>query len=206
MTRSLIILVLILSVFSLPGCKTIYSDHLIGEQIAAGEAEELEGIWQFGDSAMHVKHVGGGEFVAAFLEWEDEGFEMREMDLVITELGDTRFLQAIIDEDEDDEDEGDEDADEGDDEDEADDEDQPWIICGLLTGTDGRAVVLSAPEFDRFVEAIEAGAIEGEVDDDDNEMHIHGEKEALDTIMSGKILHELFNMKEPMVITRMGDL
>ncbi len=190
-------LLLLLLLVLTPGCKTVYSDHLIGEPIAAEDAEELEGIWRFGDSAMHVKHVEGGEYVAAVLEWDNGKFKTNTMDLVITRLGDAHFLQVTEASEDGDEKEGHEDPDDG---------EEPWIIAGLLTGLREDAVVLSAPEFDRIAEAIKAGVLEGEVDEDDNSLHIHGDKAALDGLIESGNLHELFHMQEPLVITRLGDL
>ena len=195
--RSLTAASLLLLLVLMPGCKTVYSDHLIGEPIAAEDAKELEGIWRFGDSAMHVKHIEGGEFVAAFLEWEEGEFEMGTMDLVITRLGDAHFLHATEATEDEDEDEDNQDPEDG---------DEPWIIAGLLTGLQEHAVVLSAPEFDHFVQAIEAGVLEGEVDEDDNSLHIRGDKAALDGLIEQGNLHELFHMQEPLVITRIDDL
>lgn len=195
--RPLAVASLLLLLVLISGCKTVYSDHLIGEPIAAEKAEKLEGIWRFGDSAMHVKHTEGGAYVAAVLEWDDEEFEMSTMDLVITQHGDVHILHAT---------EATEGGGEDEDSDASDDGDEPWVIAGLLTGVQEGAVVLSAPEFDRFVEAIEAGVIEGEVDEDDNSLHIRGDKAALDGLIESEDLHELFHMQEPLVITRMGDL
>ncbi len=193
--------------FTLPGCKTIVSDHLIGVPIAAEDAQMYEGVWQMDDGIFHVKHTEGANLVMASLEWSDGEFEVNKMDMVITSLGDARFLQIVMDEDEDDggeadDDDADDDEDGGD---ELDDAAKPWVIFGLITGSEEQAIVISAPNFDRFVQALEADSIEGEVDDDGNTLHIHGDKGTLDALIDLERLHELFNLQEPVVITRIAD-
>lgn len=208
MSRSTPLLLLVFVLTTLPGCKTVVSDHLIGEPVAAEEAQMYEGVWRFADSVMHVKHTEGANLVMAGLEWEDGEFEIQQMDMVVTGLGDARFLQIVMDEDDDeDENENMDDGDDGDDDDdEADDEERPWMVLGIITSNEGHAVVISAPDFDRFAKALEDGVIEGELNDDGNTLHIHGEKAALDALITPDRLHELFELQEPIVITRISDL
>jgi hypothetical protein len=209
---------LLFAVVMLPGCKTVVSDHMIGVPIEAEQAQAYEGVWRVGDSVMHVKHTDGANLVAAGVEWDDDGFELEQMELIITEHGESRFLQMVA-EDEDDDDEngdaddeaedGDGDGDEGDDDDDDDGDDEAersWLVVGMMTGTDDQAVVLLPPDFDRFVKALDDGVIEAELDDDGKTLTIHGEKSSLDALVQPERLHELFNMDKPMVITRIGGL
>jgi hypothetical protein len=189
---------LVIAAFGLTGCKSVVSDHLVGQPIAADEAEELEGVWRFGDSVLHVKHTEGGRFIAAGLDWDDDGFKVEQLYLVVTEHADVRFLHAVEVEGE----EEDEDAES----DEPEDGEDPRIICGMLTGNDDHAVVLTIPRFERFIEALEAGAIEGDVNEDGNTVHIRGDKATLDALIEAETLHEFFNVKKPIVIKRLGDL
>ena len=190
------------------GCKSVESDHLIGEPLTSDQAEKFEGVWQFEDSVLHVKHVEGGRFVAAGLEWDDDGFEVEHMEVVVTHHAGARFLHVLAEEDEDehDADDGETHAEAGDnDEENTEADSRPWIIAGMLTRMESDVIVLNITDFDEFTGAVEADALQGEADEDGNTLHIQGDKQALDDLIDPEALRQLFHIDKPIVIIRLSD-
>lgn len=184
------------------GCKSVESDHLIGEPLTSDQAEKFEGVWQFEDSVMHVKHVEGGRFVAAGLDWDDDGFEVEQMEIAVTNHAGARFLHVLSEEEEDELEPAEGDSDEAGTEADG----RPWVIAGMLTRMENGVIVLNITNFDEFVGAVEADTVQGEVDEGGDTLHIQGDKQALDDLVDPEKLSELFHIDKPIVIIRLGDL
>ena len=206
MSRFTPLLLAALLICLLPGCKSIITEQYIGEPIAAQDAQELQGVWKMEKDVIHVKLIENGMLVAAGVEWKNDKFEVNEIRLLITEHGDARFLFAVnVDDDDEHADDDGDDEGEGKDDD-ADNDEQEWLICGMVIRSDNDVFVLAGPKFDRFKEALEAGDIKGELEENGNTLEIESDKAALDALFTEDNLHEFFDMSKPMVITRIGDL
>lgn len=188
---------LVLSMF--PGCKSVVSDHLIGEPLGAEEAKAYEGVWRINDGVMHIKHVEGGDLIAAGVEWKDDHFEVNELHTTVTVLGDMRIAQIVSEEEE----EGELDLGPAEPGEEAKKQ-RPWVLVGMVNASGDDSLVIYGPNFDRFEQALRSGELAGEVDEEGNTMHIQGDKAALDAFISGEPLTELFRVQNPQVMTRIG--
>ena len=180
-------LLLLLGLFLLPGCKSIVTDEYIGQPIAADEAEELEGVWKFDDTVLQVKHMRGADFLAVALDWHEDAYKVNEFKMLITDHADVMMLFAVNVDDEGDEEDG-------------------WLICGLLTKSGDDAVVMFAPNFQRFKQALDNGEIRGGLDEDGNTLRIKSTKTSLEALITRDNLHEFFTMHRPLAIPRVGDL
>lgn len=193
----------------LPGCKSVVSDHLIGEPLEAEQARAYEGVWRAGDSTLHVKHLDGADLLVAGLEWEEGGFKLNQHHVVVTGHQDARFVLMVVEEEEGedkpvdaaggDEAGGDEaGGDAGD--------DKPWLLLGMLSASGDDALVLYDPNFERFKWALDEGKIQGDLSEDGNTLHIKGDKASLDALVNPETLLELFEVRNPGVMQRIGGL
>ncbi len=179
----------------LPGCKAVVSDHMIGVPLEAEQAQTYEGVWRAGDGIQHIKHLDGADLIVAGLEWDKDNFKMNRHHVVVTAHHDTRFAMMVV-------------------EDEQTDEtvpdmaqgDKPWLLLGMLSASGDDALVLYAPDFDRFKQALDEGKIQGELSEDGSTLHIKGDKASLDALVNPDTLPELFEMKNPGVMQRIGKL
>ncbi|MEZ6192824.1 MAG: hypothetical protein R3C45_16240 [Phycisphaerales bacterium] len=194
--RNLIVTGLLLCVLSgLPGCKSVVSDHLIGEPLEAEQAQAYEGTWRLDDSVQHIKHLDGADLLVAGLEWDEDTFKLNQHHVVVTIHHDTRFAMMAA---EDEEDGGAAPA--------GADGEKPWLLLGMVAASGDDALVLYAPDFDRFKRAFDEGKIQGELSEDGNTLHIKGDKASLDALVNPDTLHELFEMQNPGVMQRVGKL
>lgn len=195
--RNLVVTGLLLFVLSgLPGCKSVLSDHLIGEPLDAEQAKAYEGVWRAGDGVLHIKHLdGGADLLVAGLEWDEDTFKMNQHHVVVTGHNDARFAMMVV---EDEEDDGAAPADAA--------GVKPWLLLGMVSASGDDALVLYGPNFERFKKALDEGKIQGELSEDGNTLHIKGDKASLDALVDPDTLLELFQMQNPSVIQRIGKL
>ena len=193
--RNLVFTVLLFALTVLPGCKSVVSDHLIGVPLEAEQAQAYEGTWRLDDSVQHIKHLDGANLLVAGLEWDEDTFKMNQHRVVVTGHSDTRFAMMVVEDDEDGE-AAPAKAEGG----------KPWLLLGMVAASGGDALVLYAPDFDRFKQAFDEGKIQGELSEDGNTLHIKGDKASLDALVTPDMLPELFQMKNPGVMTRIGKL
>jgi len=200
MTRHLTLTSLICLIVLSLGCKSVTTEQLIGVPLDAETAEEYDGIWKLGDTVFFVQHEEDddeGELEVAHVEHNDNGFELNQSEAVLTRHHDMRFIHFVDEEDEDDDAEGDE----GDDE-----ENEPWILLGIVSEVNDDALVLFLPNYDRFEQALNENELAGELEDDGNTIHLQCDKETLDDYMSPDRFHEFFEMNQPGIMTRIGDV
>lgn len=199
--RNLIVTGLLFVLSGLPGCKSVISDHLIGVPLEAEQAQVYEGVWKAGESVLHIKHLESGDLLVAGLEWDDDRFKLNQFHVVVTSHHGSRFVHKIVDE-----------SDEldlgpaGNTAGEGAGANELYLLMGMLSSPDDDSIVLHGPTFERFKQALDAGEITGRVDDDGNELHIRGEKASLDALVDPERLHELFELLQPGVMTRVGEL
>ncbi len=209
----------------LPGCQSVTSDHLIGEAVSVEAAEEFNGVWRLDDGIFLIHHEEDGGLAVAAVEWSDGEFELNEFEVVLTRHHDMLFAHLFDEEDDHDKDEGHDDHGEHDDDEHGhnhahddsdhdghehdadhDDEDQPMLVLGMVTHGQDDTIVIFAVDFDAFAQAMEDGKIEAALEDDDNTLHIQGEKEDLDALVAPEQFHELFRLTDPGVMIRVGDV
>jgi hypothetical protein len=188
----------------LPACKSVVSDHLIGERLESEQAQAYEGVWRTNNAVVHIKNVGDGELIVAGLEWKDGAFKLNELRVVVTRHQDANFVQMIADDDE--EGNGADDTADADASEDTEPGDEPWLVLGLLSSPNEDTLVLNSPRFDRFKQAVQADQLEGQIEGDGNTVWIRGDKAALDGFVQPDRLHELFQLDDPGVLIRVGDL
>ena len=187
---------LLFVLIGLPGCKSVVSDHLIGVPLEAEQAQAYEGVWRLDDGVLHIKHLDGADLLVAGLEWDEDHFKINKYRVVVTGHQDARFVQMVAEEEGDDDNAGDA----------GEKEDKTWLLVGMLSASGDNALVLYGPDFGRFKLALDEGKIQGELSEDGNTLHIKGDKAALDALVNPDTLLELFDMKNPGVMTRIGKL
>ncbi len=183
----------------LTGCKSVVSDHLIGEPLATEEVQAFEGIWLMGETVLHVGHVEDNILAAGSLEWEGDEFKIEQHTLVLTTKDDAVFIQMVPEK---------EDGDEHNEGEETEDGHHPWVIVGRLASPispDDRLAVIYLPEFERFEQLLDDGQITGELQDEGKTLHIKGDKASLDELVSGDHLKTLFHIEHPLVLQRYED-
>lgn len=203
---------IVMALSLLPGCKSVTSDHLIGEPIAEDELKLCEGTWNFNDGALHVNRVHETNLRIAEVGWDDQKqqFKLNQMEVAVTELkvdDETRRFLQMVNENKD-EDNGEheaEDASADTEETQADEKSGPWLIVGMITALDDDTLVLYPVRFTRFEQAIHNGELQGEVDDEGSNLHIQADKAAQDTFFAQLAVSEFFNIDDPGVITRISD-
>ena len=187
----------------MPGCKSVVSDHLIGEPLTSEQAQMYEGVWKVGQGVMHIKHTDGASLVVAGLEWKEDKFVMSQHDVVVTQLGNARFAQMVAENDDGQVDAGQADAATPTDA----KKDRPWLLLGLLTSADQNVLVLNSPKFDRFVKAMNDGDVEAILEGDGNTLHVRGDKAALDALLGNPdTLQTFFDIENPGVLIPVGKL
>ncbi|GAB4108109.1 MAG: hypothetical protein Kow00105_14190 [Phycisphaeraceae bacterium] len=189
----------LLSATLFSGCKSVVSDHLIGEPLAAEDVQEFEGIWLMGEKVLHVGHLKDNILIAGSMEWEEGEFEIEQHTLVLTTKDDAVFLQMVPEK---------EDGEARDDNIETEDDHQPWVLVGRLASPvsiDDRLLVIYLPEFDQFEKCLNGGQITGELEDEGKTLHIQGDKASLDELVSGDNLKILFHIDHPLVLQRYED-
>lgn len=187
----------------MPGCKSVVSDHLIGEPLTSEQAQTYEGVWKVGQGVMHIKHTDGANLIVAGLEWKEDKFVMNQHDVVVTQLGNARFAQMVAEDDDEQVEAGQTNAMTEPDE----KADRPWLLLGLLSSADHNILVLNSPKFDRFVKALNDGDVEGILEDDGNTLHVQGDKAALDALLGNPdTLQTFFDLENPGVLIPVGKL
>jgi hypothetical protein len=181
------------------GCKSVVSDHLIGQPLDAEQAAEYEGVWGTGDSILYLKHVEGGTLVMAGVEWEEDAFNLESHTIVVTSHRDTRFVLGAGKEDESEAHANNQAAES------VEPDSKPWSLMGILVSSSDGSLVLYATRFDGFKQAMDDGQLECELKDDDRTLHIQGDKAALDAFIQPDNLHKLFNYQKPGVLTRISE-
>jgi len=182
------------------GCKSVVSDHLIGEPLATEKVQAFEGIWLMGETVLHVGHVEDNILIAGSMEWEDDEFEIEQHTLVMTTKDDVVIVQMVPEKEEEESLDGREEKSDGD--------HHPWVIVGRLASPispNDRMAVIYLPEFERFEQMLNDGQITGKLEDEGKTLHIQGDKALLDELVSGDNLKILFHIDHPLVLQRYED-
>lgn len=201
---------LVFTLLTMPGCKSVTSDHLIGAPIEDKEAGAFEGAWKLDNNVLHIKQTDGANLIVAGLNWDNDtkSYSVKQFKLVITQLDENRYAQVVVeDEDKDADADGqtpamDKSADTDKATPDAESKPKPWLLVGLLVKSGNDALVLYSPNFKRYEKAINDGELKGTVDQDGNDMHITADQADLDAFFSNHPMTELFQMDNPGVVTR----
>jgi hypothetical protein len=80
----------------LGGCSAVLSTRPIGEQPLVLVAEEWDGTWTDSEDFLEIRVVDAeqGRLEAAWIEKDDEGFELERIEVLIRQSGETTFANA----------------------------------------------------------------------------------------------------------------
>ncbi|MBI1337498.1 MAG: hypothetical protein GC164_11105 [Phycisphaera sp.] len=187
-----------LALLALVGCSSITVDAPVGQAITDEQAKDFEGLWRSGEPAVAVKHIAGGRFVAATLDYDEKAsrFKLQQFDCVITDVNGRTVihLAELKEKSQDDKKEG---AEAG--------QVKPGrysLAFGTLT--DDGSILLWPTNYDTFEKAVESGALKGTVvKDNGTRIQLTDEPEKIAAFIASKSPAELYDLdRKPTVLVR----
>lgn len=202
-------IVLVTMMITCAGCETVETTVLIGEP-ARGQVEGWTGIWQVGDTVVHLRGEPDGTLRGATVIWDDDedDFRLENVTGQVTALGDLHFLHLLAaPANADSKPEG------ADPQDGASDETRYGFL--LIEHPEPDVLVLHGSNAPAFRKAVEAGDLEGEVirtaQGTDEEIGrprstILRDKASLESFLTRTPLTELFDYENTIRLKRLESL
>jgi len=174
------------------GCKTVESQHLIGEKLTDEELEFFGGYWMLDSSLFPAHPVGDSSLRIAMTDWDsdEEEFEVESFEITLTKHDGLIYAQLKS-------------VDEDDPPSEEELEAMPWTILGAMTIYEDDMVVMYPASFDDFAQHIEDDEIEGEIPNEDTCL-ITADKDALDEFISDTPTSVLFDVEDVGIFKRIS--
>jgi len=153
----------------------------IGEKLAA----KIDGKWIAADGVVFVKFLEKGRVRVAGVSEEKGEFKLNQQTIVVTLMDDAIYTHFPM-------------PDKG--------TPEKYSLGRLTVVGDGEAMVLYGPRFNVFKEAVDGGKLKGEVEDGENVKGVTiTDKAALEKFLKEHTASELFNIDQPLILTRLGE-
>lgn len=184
MTRAFLVLTAMVCL-PLTACTYVATKEPLGTPITEKLGAKIEGKWITADGVVFVKYLKEGRVRVAGVSEEKGEFKLNQHMLVVTQMDDTLYTHFAM-------------PDKG--------TPEKYSLGRLTTVGDGQSMVLHGPRFSVFKKAVESGQLKGEVEDGEN---VKGatitDKAALEKFLKEHAASELFNIDQPLILTRLGE-
>ena len=171
----------------LTSCTFVACKEPVGTPVKEGIAEKFDGTWQAAGSVMHVKFLGDGRVLVASISDEKEGFKLSQQTVIVTMIDKGMYANFPLP---------------------AEGKPQCYALARVAEGGGGNnPLVLYGPKFNVFSAAVEGGKLPGEVKKESEAVTsvTISDRAALEKFIRERPVSELFNVEEPLVLTRIGE-
>jgi len=167
------------------GCSEVSTPYPVGTPVSHEEAEAFNGTWQLEEGLVHLRHVGGGRIITAAAEWDGKKgrFELVQDTLVLGRISDGMVVNLP--------------------------KDDEWdrYDFALVQLLEHGHLLAWEPRVEFFAEAMARGELEGTIHPgplSTQEVRITSGKAAFDAFLAEQSWSEMFDLKRPIILRRVG--
>lgn len=182
----------------LTSCTYVACKEPVGTPIKDGLAEKIDGTWQFGNDAVHIKTLGDGKVRVSSIRQDKTEVTLKQDTIVVTTIGEGMYANwpVVI----------------------KDHAMSPQYMPLYMTVGD-RALVLYHPQYEVFAEAVRSGKLKGAIKENkptalgdpaakdvtEPEGVSINDAKALEEFIRQRPMSDLFNVNKPLGATRIGE-
>lgn len=191
--------VLSLLLLAAGGCQSVTTTAIVGTP-SQEVAMDIQGTWQFQDTAFYTKAIGNGQLVLASVNWKKDQWNLNQRAVTTTKIGKQNLLFVS----------GTPLNDDG-------DSDQPAKDAAaaqyqfyklIYDGSHPRQIVAYLPDAAHFASAIDAGKLKGSIEKDSKgnitKVALSSTAKEIEAYLSGDGRANAFMLESPLVLVRLG--